>query len=75
MIDPVKAHGDADHHRHHGQGIKEGRQKGGGYAEGQRQHCLGGNTQQQAGKDKQQQLLHKVDPGHHKHQQQEHFQI
>ena len=75
VINPVKPDGDADHHRNNGQGIQEGRKKGSSKAKRQRQYRFRRNAEQQASEDKQQQLFHKVDPGHHKYQQQEHFQI
>ena len=75
VIDAVEANGDADHYRHNGQRIEEGGEEGRCETKRERQQHLTANPQQQAGKDKQQQLLHKIDPRHHEHQQQEHFQI
>ena len=75
MIDTVEAYRDADDYGDNRQGIEKCRQERSGETEGQRQQSFATNGQQQAGKDEQQQLFHKVDARHHKNQQQQDFQI
>ncbi|VEA74018.1 Uncharacterised protein [Serratia rubidaea] len=75
MVDRVKPAGDADHHGDDRQGVKKRREHRRRQTERQRQQHLGADIQQQLGKHEQQQLLHKVDAGHHKDQQQQHFEI
>ena len=58
----VEAHGDADHHRHDRQRIQEGREEGCGEAKTPARAAFSTECSAANGEDKQQKLLHKVDP-------------
>ena len=70
VINTVETHGDANHDRDNGQRVEKCGKKGGSDAKRQRQQHLAADAEQQTGEDEQQQLLHEIDPRHHKHQQQ-----
>ncbi|MNQ49493.1 hypothetical protein D3C85_634060 [compost metagenome] len=75
VIDGVETGGDADDHGDHGQGVEEGRQEGRDQAEGEGEQRLGMDADQHLGENVEQQLFHEIDASHHKHQQQQHFDV
>jgi hypothetical protein len=75
LVDIIETVGNGNDHRGHRQRIKKGRQKGAEKAEEERDPYLRLHSDQDAGKDELQEILHEIDAGDHEDEQQDDLEI